>query len=111
MAEPGGEHGAIIELQVPERTAVALEYPGYIQNVDKALEMLGGTSAISSVVASDTAYMRLRFRWAHLMHASSMRAAAGSVGCAPLLRQQPMQGACGGAWRVTSVAVAMRAVW
>ncbi len=49
---------------VPARRAVSVEYPGYIQNVDKALATLGGAAEVSSAVLKDAAHLRLRFRWA-----------------------------------------------
>lgn len=49
-------------VRVPQTTAIAIEYPGYIRNVDRALQTLGGEAAIAEASSSADGYLRLRFR-------------------------------------------------
>jgi len=44
------------------RQFVCVEYPGYVKNVDKMIETLGGMEKISEVYCEDNRRMELRFR-------------------------------------------------
>ena len=49
------EHGdAAPWFRVPDKTAISVEHPCLVKNVDKAIEMLGGPSAIPSILEKDT---------------------------------------------------------
>lgn len=47
---------------VPEHVSVAVEYPGFVQNVDKVLETLGGPSGVTSALLHDSTTLQVRYR-------------------------------------------------
>jgi general transcription factor 3C polypeptide 5 (transcription factor C subunit 1) len=51
-----------IATKVPEAECVAVEYPGFVRNVDAALRTLGGTESVSTAACSSTGCLKLNFR-------------------------------------------------
>ncbi|KAK9819818.1 hypothetical protein WJX72_002751 [[Myrmecia] bisecta] len=47
---------------VPSQQVLLVEYPGYVQNVDAALDTLGGTQAIAAQHNGTSNFLALRFR-------------------------------------------------
>lgn len=54
---------AVVTQQVPAAQFAALEYPGYVRNVPRALQTLGGEQAVqAALMAGSGAYLKLNFR-------------------------------------------------
>ena len=51
-----------IEQHLPDRTAFLVEYPGYVRNVQAAVDTLGGIGAVTTTANSDSSVLQLRFR-------------------------------------------------
>lgn len=51
-----------ITLKVPRTSGVAIFYPGYIQNVDKAVESLGGEETLHTALQDAAGFLKLRLR-------------------------------------------------
>ena len=47
---------------VPKRTSFAVEYPGYVKNVQRMVETLGGVTAIADARTNNAPLLELRFR-------------------------------------------------
>lgn len=53
---------ADLQQTVPAKSATAIEYPGFVKNVDAALETLGGTSTVTAALVNDVSPVLVRFR-------------------------------------------------
>jgi general transcription factor 3C polypeptide 5 (transcription factor C subunit 1) len=52
-----------LSFAVPQQECIAIEYPGFVRNVDKALRTLGGVEAISAAATQPGgAFLKLHFR-------------------------------------------------
>lgn len=52
-SDPAGRDGVAPWYPVPNKTAVSVEHPCIVKNVDKAISMLGGSSAIAQILEKD----------------------------------------------------------
>lgn len=51
-----------IEAKVPRASAIAIHYPGYIRNTDRALDALGGEQNLHKALQEAAGFLKLRLR-------------------------------------------------
>lgn len=51
-----------LSVDVPAKDYVAVEYPGFVRNVDQALRSFGGAGAVADVASGRAAYLKISFR-------------------------------------------------
>lgn len=51
-----------LSVDVPAADYVAVEYPGFVRNVDQALQSFGGAGAVADVAHGRAAYLKISFR-------------------------------------------------
>lgn len=56
------EQGILMDLVVPARQYIAVDFPGIVCNVDKAIQMLGGQAKLDEVFADQKKRLHLSFR-------------------------------------------------
>ncbi len=60
--EADGTAPAVLSLTVPTTSYSAVEYPGYVRNVDRAMQTLGGGEAIAASLRTQSSFLKLAFR-------------------------------------------------
>ncbi len=48
--------------QLPEQSAIVVEYPGYVRNVAKAVQTLGSEETLQSCIEENSSFLKLRQR-------------------------------------------------
>eukprot|EP00878_Enallax_costatus_P021931 GHUV01023244.1.p1 GENE.GHUV01023244.1~~GHUV01023244.1.p1 ORF type:complete len:185 (+),score=16.49 GHUV01023244.1:261-815(+) len=61
-ADSAADVSDTFEAKVPRTSAIAIHYPGYIQNLDKALDSLGGEENLHKALQEAAGFLKLRLR-------------------------------------------------
>ena len=61
-ADSAADSSDSLEAKVPRTSAIAIHYPGYIKNLDKALDSLGGEESLHKALQEATGFLKLRLR-------------------------------------------------
>eukprot|EP00798_Chlamydomonas_sp_ICE-L_P025869 gene25869-11539_t len=48
--------------KVPDATYVAVEYPGYVRNMERAMETLGGLPSVAAAMSAQASYLKVNYR-------------------------------------------------